>query len=151
VTTSNPGSKSRSADTDARAFEGGCLCRSTRFRVSGEIANRCYCHCRSCQLASGAPFVAWATFPADRFEEIEGRLAWCHSSPSVTRGFCPACGTTLTYRHEARANELDVAIAALDDPSAVRPEFHLWVSHKLPWVELGDDLPRYDEWRTSGA
>jgi hypothetical protein len=55
----------------------------------------------------------------------------------------------LTYAHRSRPDELDLAVATLDDPGAVPPEFHIWVSHQLTWVALGDGLPRYPEWRDS--
>jgi hypothetical protein len=127
--------------------EGGCLCGATRFRVSGAVTNLSYCHCRSCRLASGAPFVAWGTFETSRFRLLRGELARFRSSKPVVRSFCPACGTALTYAHDARPGELDVTLVALDDPGALAPECHIWVSHKLPWVTLGDALPQYPEWR----
>jgi len=130
-----------------REFEGGCLCAATRFRVSGAARSRCYCHCRSCRLAFGAPFVAWATFPAASFRLDRGKLAEYRSSQGVTRGFCGSCGSGITYRNERRIEELDVALATLDDPGPLRPEYHIWVSQKLPWVEPGDQLPVFDEWR----
>jgi hypothetical protein len=92
--------------------------------------------------------VAWATFPAREFAVTRGALAERRSSPPVTRGFCPACGTALTYAHDARPGEIDVALAALDEPASVRPECHIWFSHRLPWMEPGDGLPRFAEWRT---
>ena len=139
--------QTRSAD----AFEGGCLCGATRYRVSGPATNRCYCHCRSCRLASGAPFVAWATFPAQGFRLLRGELALYRSSEHVLRGFCASCGTSLSYAHDRRPAELDVALATLDDPSSLAPECHIWVSHKLSWVVLGDGLPGYSAWRESAA
>ena len=27
----------------------------------------------------------------------------------------------------------------------VRPKGHIWMSHKAPWYEVRDDLPRFDE------
>jgi hypothetical protein len=110
-------------------------------------SNRGCCHCRSCRLASGAPFVAWATFPVAGFRLTQGEITRYASSKKVMRGFCGTCGTALTYLHEARPQELDVAVATLDEPALVAPEFHIWVSHKLPWVVLADGLPQYAEWR----
>ncbi len=132
-------------------FEGGCLCGATRFRVAGPAAKPCYCHCQSCRGAAGAPFVAWATFASASFRITRGELARHRSSERVTRGFCPACGTALTYHNEELPEELDVTLVALDEASSIRPERHIWVSHKLPWVELGDRLPRHAEWREGGG
>ena len=135
----------------AQEFDGGCLCESTRFRLCGPATNRCYCHCRSCRLASGAPFVAWATFPAAEFRLIRGELAQYRSSEKVYRGFCASCGTAITYRHDARPEELDVALATLDEPASLQPECHIWVSLKLSWVIPADQLPQFPEWRRGAA
>ena len=129
------------------AYEGGCLCGAIRYRAAGPATNRCYCHCRSCRGAAGAPYVAWATVPTAGFALTRGTLTTYRSSEPVTRGFCPRCGTALTYAHRKRPEELDLTVASLDEPGALAPECHIWVSQRLPWVVLGDGLPQYEEWR----
>jgi hypothetical protein len=130
-------------------FEGGCLCGAVRWRASGAARNLCCCHCRSCRLASGAPFVAWGTFDTGCFEILTGELRQHQSSAQAVRGFCARCGTTITYRNTLREEELDVALATLDDPDALAPRFHIWTSHKLSWVQLSDGLPQFEEWGAS--
>lgn len=122
------------------------MCGAVTFVVRGVLENLCFCHCESCRRASGAPFVAWGTCnPTDL--EIEGELASYRSSPPVTRGFCSRCGTSVTYAHESRPGEIDIALATLDDPAALKPAYHLWVSEKLPWISIDDSLPQYAGWR----
>jgi hypothetical protein len=87
--------------------------------------------------------VAWGTFKAEKFQVTHGRLEQLATSPGVLRGHCQRCGTQLTYQNVVRTGEIDVTLAALDDPSALRPAVHIWVADKLPWVEIGDDLPQY--------
>ena len=53
----------------------------------------------------------------------------------------------MTYRHEARASDIDVTLATLDDAAAFRPEMHIWVQDKLPWVAIADGLPQYEKVR----
>ena len=36
-----------------------------------------------------------------------------------------------------------IGIGSLDEPHRIRPTFHQWVSSKLPWFEISDDLPRF--------
>jgi hypothetical protein len=127
--------------------EGGCLCGAVRYEVTGAARDLCYCHCRSCRLASGAHCVAWGTFDPARFRVTRGALAHHRSSPPVLRGFCAACGTAVSYAHAGKPGELDLALASLDDASGLAPECHIWVSHKLPWVRLADGLPQYAEVR----
>lgn len=73
-----------------------------------------------------------------------GHLAEYRSAPAVLRGFCAQCGTSLTYRNERRAAEIDVTLASLDDPGALAPTMHVWVSDKLSWVSIGDRLPQFE-------
>jgi hypothetical protein len=124
-------------------YLGGCLCGGVRYRVSGTASNLCFCHCASCRRASGAPMVAWGTFVRENFRLTRGSLAEHRSSPAVTRGLCAACGTSLTYRNDARAAEIDVTLATLDDPTLLAPQMHLWVGDKLPWVSINDGRPQF--------
>jgi hypothetical protein len=128
---------------DTSTFDGGCFCGAVRFRLTAPLTQTCYCHCESCRRSSGAPFVAWCTVGTDRFALAHGRLALHESSPGVRRGFCAQCGTSLTYAHEERPGEIDVAIAALDDSGPVAPTRHIWVEDKLPWLCIDDGLPQF--------
>ena len=53
------------------------------------------------------------------------------------------CGTSLTYRNEARAAEIDVTLATLDDPTLLAPQMHLWIGERLPWVSINDGRPQF--------
>ena len=128
-------------------FVGQCLCGAVGFQAAGSAKNRCYCHCRSCQKASGGAVVPWATFPADGWLLQKGTIRYVQSSEKVRRGFCALCGTTLTYEHADHPDQVDVAVAALENAHTLAPEFHIWVSEKFPGLEISDDLPQYPEWR----
>lgn len=87
--------------------------------------------------------VPWVTFHRDGFRVTSGDMAVCHSSPGVSRGFCKDCGTSLTYEHERRSGDIDITITSFDDPSQFPPRAHIWLEDKVPWLTIGDDLPRY--------
>ena len=125
-------------------YLGRCLCGSVQYRASGPWRNLCNCHCESCRRAAGAPFVAWGTIDRHKLEIIDGQLSIVQSSKDVQRGYCGRCGTTLTYHHAARHNEIDVTLVSLDDPSVLAPQAHIWVRDKLPWVQINDGLPQYN-------
>ena len=59
------------------------------------------------------------------------------------RGFCNSCGTSITYAHDARPDEIDVTLVTLDAGATLRPERHIWVQDKLPWMDIRDELPRF--------
>lgn len=125
-------------------YAGGCLCGAVRYEITGSVRNPCFCHCASCRRATGAPMVPWGTFARDAVRVTRGRLSEYRSSAQVWRGFCARCGTSLTYRHEARAAEIDVTLVTLDDPTRLTPLMHVWVKDQLPWVPIGDSLPRHE-------
>ena len=124
-------------------YAGGCLCGAVRYEARGEPSKPCYCHCTSCRRAAGAPTVPWATFAGSAFRVTRGQLTEYRSSAPVLRGFCARCGCSLTYRNDSRPDEIDVALATLDEPALLPPAAHLWVADKLPWVTINDGLPQY--------
>lgn len=128
-------------------YEGGCLCGAVRYRIEGRPLHATFCHCPSCRRATGAPFVAWATFPRESFSWQGGEPARFASSAGTHRTFCDRCGTSLTLGRSLAPEEIDVTIASLDEPSAVVPMDHTWTRHKLPWIAVRDALPCYPEAR----
>ena len=124
-------------------YAGGCLCGAVRYQAAGTARHLCYCHCESCRRAAGSPVVAWGTFDRSGFRVTHGTLAEFRSSAQVVRGFCAACGSCLTYRHEARPAEVDVTLASLDQAAQLAPQAHVWVADKLPWLKIEDGLPQF--------
>jgi hypothetical protein len=128
--------------TKEQTLRGGCLCGQLRYEASDRI-DAGYCHCRLCQRSSGAPVLAWVSFPVDRFTFLEGEPATHASSAIGRRQFCPSCGTQIGFCDTRTPARIDVNIASLDDPAAIEPEYHIWTSSQLPWLHIADDLPRY--------
>ena len=86
--------------------------------------------------------VTWATFRSGEVT-FNGRLAYHRSSVPVRRGFCPDCGTSLTYTHKERPDEVDVTAASLDDPAKVQPLDHIHTADRLYWMRFADGLPEH--------
>ena len=126
-------------------LEGGCLCGGVRYRISAAPSHADYCHCRMCQRANGAPVVAWLTVARAAFAWARGEPAVYRSSDEAERLFCPTCGDQLAFRALAEPAHLDVTLASLDDPEAVRPSYHIWTSSQIGWFDTADDLTRYPE------
>lgn len=126
------------------AAEGGCMCGRVGFRAEGEPVTVLYCHCRDCRRASGAPVLVLAGFPEERVE-WHGEREFYRSSASVRRSFCGGCGATLTYEDEKLPGEVYVAVGAFDEPERFEPTAHSWVSRRLGWFEVRDELPRHEQ------
>ena len=130
-------------------YEGGCHCGAVRFRARGAALNAALCHCVDCRNVSGAPLVAWASFPVEQFEFTHGQPKVYASSGKAERQFCADCGTPLTYRRHGD-DSLDVTSASLDDPEALPPRFHVFTRERLSWVHVSDDLPQFPGWSHEG-
>lgn len=130
------------------ALAGGCLCGAVRYEIRAPLVS-CHCHCSLCRRASGAPFVTWTSVVNRDFRWTRGEPKTVRSSAWATRLFCSACGTPLMFQVDAQAQSadgtLDIASATLDDPGAISPTAHIWVSARLPWPDLPQDgLTRFD-------
>jgi hypothetical protein len=123
-------------------YEGGCACGQVRFCITEAPVGARICHCRLCQKAMAAPFLVQASFPA-RSVSLTGETAYFQSSPRLRRHYCTACGTRVLIEPILSPERLAIHVAALDDPSSIRPEMHIWVGSKVDWLTIGDDLPQH--------
>ena len=126
----------------SRTAEGGCLCGAVRFRADGAPSYVNFCHCRMCQKASGAPMMAWATYPAAKVDFPDAKPKRRRSSEIAERGFCPECGSALLWQRLG-SDTIDLSVAAFDDPNALAPSEHIWTESRVRWLTLTDHLPRY--------
>ncbi|WP_298333408.1 GFA family protein [Asticcacaulis sp.] len=122
----------------AEVRTGGCQCGAVRFRVEGELGHASICHCRMCQKAYGNVF-------APLVSVREATLTWTKAEPKrfqssnlVQRGFCPDCGTPLTYE---APDGVALSIAAFDDPADIAPVIQFGIEGRLPWVNGLHALP----------
>jgi hypothetical protein len=123
--------------------DGGCLCGALRFRVTALPLDSGYCHCRMCQRNSGAPVVAWVTFPATSFAWISGVPGTFASSSHGKRQFCSHCGSYLVFLSAKSPAEVSVNTASFDDPGAYPPKKHIYSESRIPWFRTDDGLPNY--------
>jgi hypothetical protein len=123
--------------------EGGCLCGELRFRVTAPARDSGYCHCRTCQKNSGAPVVAWVTFPAESFSWIGAMPDTYASSAHGKRNFCSHCGSYLVFVSSKSPEEVSVNTASFDDPGAYPPLKHIYAGSRIPWFHTDDALPNH--------
>ena len=95
---------------------GGCQCGAVRYELTARPRGASICHCRMCQKAGGAPFMAFTGgVRQEHFVFTRGEPAIYRSSEIAERGFCAFCGTPLTYRLIGR-DRISVTIGSLDQP-----------------------------------
>ncbi len=127
--------------SESPEYRGGCLCGGVRYVVRSEPIDTGYCHCRMCQR-SGAPVLAWATFPLDSFRYETVPPASYASSANACREFCASCGAQIAFRERA-SPRIDVNIGTLDEPERCPPQYHIHVDSRISWFDTQDELPRH--------
>jgi hypothetical protein len=118
-------------------YTGGCQCGAVRFAVEEGFGRASICHCRMCQKAFGNAFGPLVT--ARGLVWTRGAPKYFRSSNQVRRGFCGDCGTPLSYEPDGLRPE--IAICALDDPTAVPPVIQIGTESRIPWFASLASLP----------
>ncbi|MER0237956.1 GFA family protein [Fulvimarina sp. MAC8] len=125
-------------------MSGGCQCGAVRFRCEPDPSSAHICHCRMCQKAVGNIFAALVRVDA-------GGLRWTKAEPKrfassniARRGFCPDCGTPLSYE---APDGVFLTIGAFDDPASLPPLKQHGVEARCDFVSTLGTLPesRTDE------
>lgn len=125
-------------------YTGGCLCGAVRYESTAAPRDAGYCHCRMCQISSGAPVLPWASFALGEFSYVKGGPKVYRSSRDGQREFCETCGSQLAFR-PLGGETIEINTGTLDDPAAVRPQYHIWCDSRVSWFDVDDELPRHPE------
>ena len=124
-------------DEEAVRVTGGCLCGSVRYEAEAYLRSAHYCHCRTCQKLTGAPVEVDVLVKDGSLKFTSKQPKYYQTSHFAERGFCPDCGSRLTYRLLA-GGYTNVTMGSLDDSTKVIPIQHLCVESQLPWFRMED-------------
>ena len=119
---------------------GGCQCGAVRYEIAGPFENPHICHCRMCQKAVGNFFAALVGVKRKDFRWSRGAPGIFKSSAVVERGFCPACGTPLSFAYD-HSDHIAVSIGSLDHPAITTPQHQYGTESQLPAFALLHSLP----------
>ena len=125
----------------AETMSGGCACGRVRFSARIDNDEAYLCHCRMCQRATGSISIA---FKNVKKEDVawQAEPDWYASSAIASRPYCKECGTSLGFAFPDSEN-MDLTIAAFDDPSRFRPKHHFGAeSIHRAWLNT-EGLPEY--------
>lgn len=131
--------------------EGGCDCRTIRYRMDAKPLFVHCCHCKWCQRESGASFALNAMIESDRVVNLGAEPDLVHTPSDSGRGQliarCPKCRIAV-WSNYAGAGPLIkfVRVGTLDDPDVCPPEIHIFTQSKQPWVNLQQGAPAVPEY-----
>ncbi|WP_371227736.1 GFA family protein [Roseovarius sp. 2305UL8-3] len=120
---------------------GQCLCGDISFKTNAAPQGACGCHCGQCRKQSGH-YWASAYVPKTALK-IDGPVKWYASSATAERGFCPRCGSFLFW-HAHDEDTISFALGALDEPTGLTLERHIFVADKGDYYEIADGLPQLE-------
>ena len=130
-------------------MEGGCTCGAIRYRLTDSpLVTHC-CHCSWCQGMSGSAFILNAWIETDRVELMRGMPEEVDvPTPSggpyrVAR--CPSCAMILWGTFGAPLFRF-VRVGTLDAPGQLTPDVHIYTSTKVPWLNIDDGIPAFEEY-----
>ena len=124
---------------------GKCNCGAVRYRVADAFRYAANCHCSRCRAATGSAFKAFAGIERQQLEITQGLgniLTIGEEDANDTR--CGSCGSFL-FSVVRDGAFVHVAMGSLVDAPTIRPTKHIFVGSKVPWFEITDDLPQFDE------
>lgn len=140
--------------TDA-TFEGGCTCRSVRYRLRSRPLFVHCCHCRWCQRETGSAFALNALIETDRVERLQGEVDLVPTPSASGKGQkiarCPHCRVAVWSHYAGAGDKLAfVRVGTLDEPDRLPPDIHIFTMSKQPWVLLPAGTPAVPEYYRSG-
>ena len=133
-------------------FEGGCTCRSVRYRMtSAPLFVHC-CHCTWCQRETGTAFALNAMIETDRVELLQGAgdvdvvdtPSNSGKGQKITR--CAKCRIAVWSNYGGGDVVRFVRVGTLDAPYRLPPDIHIFTSSKQPWVVLPVGTPAVPEY-----
>ena len=129
-----------------KKLRGGCSCGKVRYQLlAAPIRVHC-CHCTDCQRHTGSAFVLNAIIETSAMRIIRGAL----EAAPVPRSYgphdiyrCRKCKVAVWSDYGHRPQIRFVRVGTLDDPSGLRPDIHIYVRAKAPWLRLPKDTPAF--------
>ncbi len=131
----------------AKIHEGGCLCGSVRYRVTGDPVVAAACHCKYCQRRTGSAFGISVYFEDTSVEFTSGSLKdYKYRSDESNRWveveFCDNCGTSVTWTAEIRPGHRGIAGGTFDDPDWFHIDKHAWTRSAHHWMVFPSNVEK---------
>jgi hypothetical protein len=122
---------------------GGCLCGAVRYETSLPLTAVTYCHCSRCRRWHGH-VGAYTAVDRQGLKLIEDRgLKWHVASPSVRRGFCLECGSSVLFDDTAMP-KIGICAGTLDAPTGISEKAHIYTESKGDYYAITGGLRAYD-------
>lgn len=128
----------------APRLRASCHCGGVAFTLPRPKGGVGACHCTQCRKLSGHFSASFDTDEANVTFESRATLAEHESPAGARRGFCTRCGSSLYFR--AADGGFSVEAGAVDGPTGLSLDSHIFVADKGDYYRLDDGLPQFTRW-----
>ena len=67
------------------------------------------------------------------------------SGNTLTKTFCPNCGSQLFTSNEVRPASIGIRAGTLNEHEEVKPQFNVFAGSKMAFTYLDPDIPAFDK------
>lgn len=124
-------------------FSGGCACGAVRYDSTARPKFELHCQCRQCQRSTGGGHASSFAISTD-VVTITGEMTFfdqkADSGNTVSRGFCPTCGSPMMNINSGYPQMRYIHAATLDDPRIFKPTMIVCHSAAQPWDLIDTSL-----------
>lgn len=139
--------------TDA-PYQGQCLCGAVQYEADQLDDKIGHCHCTMCRKFHGAAFATFGSAAKSDFRWLKGE-ALLHvyvAENGTKRKFCKQCGSSMIFESSEDSGLIEFSLATLDlDQKGLAPKLspdaHIYTNSKVDWVNINDDLPKFENGR----
>jgi len=126
-------------------IKGSCSCGNCSYKLTGEAAMTCICHCKTCRKLSGSAYGTYLVYPENNLSPIssdavkEFTVKHHETGMPMRVSFCGDCGVPL-YKYadsELFKGTVIVFAGTLDDDDQAigkAPQSEIWTKERLDWV-----------------
>jgi len=132
-------------------MEGGCTCRTVRYRMTSRPLFVHCCHCTWCQRETGASFALNAMIESERVVLLKGAPEVVDTPSNSGKGQriwrCPQCRIAVWSNYAGAGGLVRfIRVGTLDEPDRLPPDIHIFTSSKQKWVVLPRGTPAVKEY-----
>jgi hypothetical protein len=123
---------------------GGCQCGAVRYEINAEPMMAVHCECLDCKKSSGSGHITAGAFRESEVQitgTLKGYSNLSDSGATATRGFCPECGSRISFKSSGIPGMLAITAGTMDDPNSISPSIVVFHKRHANWDFLDPSLP----------
>lgn len=117
---------------------GACFCGAISFQAIVDPTRVIACHCKDCQIFSGAPFRAVLPTPIAKVE-VSGKakhfVKIAESGNRRIQAFCGECGSHLwATEGDGEPKTMNLRLGCIEERDQLVPTVQVWSHSAVPWL-----------------